>query len=187
MFNKNNKLESLSSRKRYLYGKQVEDNIVKALESYGLKFEEVDRKTDCEDKIDRILIENNTKKNCQIKCRMGYSGSDILVDIWEPFMGVDNPATKPGRDYIGKYETYIVLIKDIIYVINGNRQKKIIEDVLEEWKSAHHQLPVFESFRYAGVQLRYSVDKSNGRSKILMFIPVKTYEGNEVQKYEMKY
>lgn len=188
MFNKDNRLESQSSRKRYLYGKQVEDLIVKALEMHGLKFEDVDRKVDCEEKIDRYLIGEGVKKACQIKCRMGYSGDDVLIDVYEPFYGIDNLATKQGRDYVGKYDVYVCLSKDgkTIRVINGKRQKEIIEMVLDEWTKSYYQLPVFDSYRFKGVQMRYTKDRSNSRPKILMFIRPDVYEnGSEIQYFDM--
>jgi len=189
-FNKNNRLESQSSRKRYLYGKQVENLIVKALEGHGFVFEDVDRKVDCDEKIDRYLIQEGVKKPVQIKCRMIYSGDDILLDLWEPFWGINNEATKKGRDYVGQYEIYICLSKDgkTIRVIDGKRQKQIVEDVLEEWAASHYQLPVFDSYRYKGVQIRYVRDKANQRPKVLMFINPSVYEGGtEINYYEMKW
>jgi hypothetical protein len=189
MFNNNNRLESQASRKRYLYGKQIEDKIVKSLETYGLVFEDVDRNTDCYDKIDRYLVVEGGKKPCQIKCRMSYSGDDILIDIYEPFMGIDSSDTKQGRDYIGKYEVYIVLAKDgkTIRVIDGIRQKEVIEEVLKEWSGYHYQLPVFNSKLYPGCQLRYTTDRNNNRPKVLMFINPSIYvEGKEIKLYEMK-
>jgi hypothetical protein len=189
MFNNNNRLETQASRKRYLYGKQIEDKIVKSLESYGLVFEDVDRNTDCVDKIDRFLITETSKKPCQIKCRMGYSGDDILIDIYEPFKGIDNQETQPGRDYVGKYEVYIVLSRDgkTIRVIDGFRQKEIIEAVLKEWSGEHYQLPVFNSKLYPGCQLRYTTDRNNNRPKVLMFINPSVYVvDKEIQLFEMK-
>ncbi len=187
MFNKNNRLESQSSRKRYLYGKQIENLIIQSLEKHGLVFEDVDRNIDCNDKIDRYLITEGQKKPCQVKCRMSYSGDDILLDIWEPFFGIKNDATKPGRDYVGKYEVYICLSRDgkTIRVIDGKRQKEIVEAILEEWQSAYYQLPVFDSFRFKGCQIRYTKDKSNLRPKVLMFIKPDVYEFDEIKLYEM--
>lgn len=188
MFHKNNRLESQSSRKRYLYGKQIEDLVIKALQSHGLIFEDVDRRTDCDLKIDRYLIQEGVKKPCQVKCRMSYSGDDVLLDIWEPFYGVTNEATKPGRDYIGQYEVYICLSKDgkTIRVIDGKRQKEIVERVLDEWKVSYYQLPVFDSYRHKGAQLRYTRDRSNGRPKVLLFLNPSVYEeGTEIKFYPM--
>ena len=187
MFDKNNRLESQSSRQRYLYGKSKEELIIECLRNkHGFVIEDVTMTVDCEKKIDCFLIENDEKIPCQVKTRMGYSGKDVLVDLFEPFWGIDNEATQAGRDYVGQYEKYIVLIENTIYIIDGKRQKKIIEDVLEEWKVSHFQLPVFDSCRYKGIQLRYTRDRNNSRPKVLMFIPPKTYEADEIQQYLMK-
>lgn len=189
MFHKNDRLESRSSRQRYLYGKQIEKLIIDCLRGYGLTLEEADRKADCEDKIDCYLCVNDKKLACQVKCRMGYSGDDILIDVYEPYWGVGNENTKHGRDYVGQYDVYIVLSKDgsTIRVIDGKRQKEVIEEVLQEWTAFHNQLPVFNSLKYKGVQMRYTRDKANGRPKVLMFIPPTIYEGQEVSYYKMKW
>jgi hypothetical protein len=189
MFDKNDRLESQPSRKRFLYGKDIEKSIVECLRHhYNFIIEEAEKKVDCDDKIDCFLIENDVKIPCQVKTRMGYSGSDILADIYEPFLGIDNENTKKGRDYVGRYEKYIVLIKDTIYIIDGKRQKEIIENVLAEWEASHHQLPVFNSNQYDGVQIRYTTDKNNSRPKILMFIDPSVYKKEtEIKCYEMKW
>ena len=113
MFDKTNRLESQSSRKRYLVGKRIEESIIACLtEKYGFKIETAELKVDRDEKIDCFIIENETKKACQVKTRMGYSGKDLLVDVFEPFFGLDNPNTKIGRDHAGNYDYYVVLIND---------------------------------------------------------------------------
>src|ERR1019366_7324229 len=162
-YNKNNRLESQSSKNRYLHGKDIERSIIECLKKHGFIIKDADGRTDREDKIDFFLVEDDRNKPCQVKCRMGYSGKQFLLDIFEPFFGLDSSDTKPGRDYIGKYEVYIVLIDSKIYIVDGIRQKKIVENVLKEWSVAHNKLPVFDSSQYEGVQIRYTTDRNNRR------------------------
>lgn len=185
MFSKDNRLESMPARKRVSYGKQVESQIIKSLREQGLVIEDVPRNVDCNDKIDCYLLEEGTKKACQIKCRMGYSGSDFLLDLYEPYYGMTSEDTKKGRDYISEYDKYICLSRDTIYVIDGKLQKKLVERVLEEWKAFRYELPIFNSVSDPGVQIRFTSDKSNGRPKILMFVSPDVFSEKDVKKYKL--
>jgi len=177
----------MPAHKRVFVGKHYEGLIVKALESQGLKFKTVSMEMDCKEKIDRLLVEEDGDKTCAIKVRMNYSGKDILVDLYEPYFGLESGSTKKGRDLVSQYDYYICLSRDIIYVINGKRQKQIIDEVLEEWKSHGQVLRIYSSTQYPGVQIRYTSDKANHRPKLLMFIPVDAYdEGKgEVRTFPM--
>jgi hypothetical protein len=183
-------LNEQPSRKRYLAGKAKEDAIADCLvNKHGFNLKKVSREADMNEKIDRILVENGVEKKVQIKFRISGSGDDILVDVYEPFFGIDNPKTQKGRDYIGKYEVYICLSNNgkQIRVIDGVRQKAVIEEVLAEWKSYRWQLPVFNSYRYSGIQLRYTRDGNSRVPKVLMFIPHTVYEESkgEIKYYDM--
>ncbi len=186
-YNNKHKLESQPAHKRVFAGKHYEDLIVKALESQGLKFEKVTLEQDCDEKIDRYLVDGDTKKSVQIKRRMDYSGRDLLLDIYEPYFGLESESTKKGRDLVSNYDLYVCMARDIIYIVNGPRQKEIVNEVLEEWKSHGQVLRVYPSSLYPGIEIRYTSDKANHRPKLLMFIPPTTYseEKGEVKSYPM--
>lgn len=190
----NNRLEYQSSSKRYNVGKKIESAIVKCLETdHGYVFEDVDKKVDQIEKIDRYLIENEQKLPVAIKTRMSYSGDDILVDLYEPFKGLklpegtELPETKKGRDYKGQYKVYICLSKewDLIRIIDGNGQKELIEKVKNEWVNNKCKLPVFDSQIHKGVQLRHLYDKRSNVPKILMFIPITAYDKKHIKVLPM--
>jgi hypothetical protein len=189
MFNKFNRLESQPSRKRYLHGKQLENQIADCLKGYGMILKDVTKEADMFDKIDRVLVEDGKEKLVAIKARMGYSGDDILIDLYEPYYGPKSDKTKPGRDYVGKYEVYVCLSKDgkVIRVIDGIRQKEIVEDILVEWANYNWQLPVFDSYKYEGCQIRYTRDRSHDTPKVLLFINPDIYdrEKGEIKFYDM--
>jgi hypothetical protein len=189
MFTKDYKLESQPSRQRYLYGKQVENLIIQCLRECGLEIEEADRKVDCVDKIDCFLVENGERKACSVKFRVNTSGNDILLDLFEPFYGINNENTKAGRDHVGQYAYYICLSNDgkTIRLVDGQHQKALIEDVLKEWEESHYELPVFNSKKHAGIQLRYTRDRANGRPKVLAFINPEIYKEDQIKLYEMKW
>jgi len=189
---KSNKLEAQPTRVRVKYGIQLENAIAQCLkEHYDYNLVEVGIVADTKKKIDRQWILPDGKVNqVQIKARMGTSGDDILIDVFEPYHGDNHPDTKPGRDYKGQYDTYVCLSNDgkEIRVIDGKRQKELVEELIEEWRGDGCKFSgrCWESSVYKGVQFRYTTDKWSGTPKVLCFIPPSTYKENEIRKYEMK-
>src|SRR5581483_271629 len=133
-------------KQRLSIGKLKENQIADCLSKhYGFKLNEVSDKEDIYEKIDRHWVqEDGSVKKVQIKTRTKSSGNDILLDIFEPFFGIKNDKTKPGRDMKGSYDIYICLDKHekVIRVIDGKRQKEVVEEVLQEWADADYQLRV---------------------------------------------
>ena len=134
------------------------------------------------EKIGRIEhLEDGTTRNLSYKART--SGDDILLDLYEPFYGIDNTKTKPGRDLISPYDRYLCLERGggNLREIDGAAQKMRVKLVLTEWTDCSYHLSKgwFNSARCPGISLRYHVDKSNSRPKIIMFIQPKIYKVNE--------
>lgn len=184
-----NNLNKKSPSCRVQVGVAIENSIAKCLkEHYGYDLHEVTRHEDMNEKIDRILkLKDGTEQRVQIKTRM--SGKDILVCLWEPFYSVDSDKNKLGRDMVSNYDIYACLSDNgkTIRVIDGKRQKAIIQEVLDEWTIAKWALPEFKSKKYPGVEIKHHTDKWSGRPKLLMFIPVNAYKENtEIKLLEMK-
>lgn len=190
---KENKLESQPNHVRVSVGRKLESDIAKCLnEHYGFDLQEVSIEADRKKKIDRQWhLPNGEVRQVQIKARMGHSGDDILIDVFEPYYGDGHANTKPGRDCKGQYDTYICLSNDgkEIRIIDGKRQKAIIEELITEWREGGCKFNnrCWQSNIYKGCEFRYTVDKWHGTPKVLCFIKPSIYkEGSEIKKYEMK-
>lgn len=160
-------------------GKTGEQEIAKALqEVFGLTIEEVSEDQDRFEKIDRIVVsELGNRKTLQIKYR--ETGEDILVDVFEPFFGIDHPRTGKGRDYVSKCDLYACRVGPLIHLIHGAALRSVIEIVLAEWKSAG--CPCAGTFIGSqGEQIKIRKDHASDRPKLLMFIPVAAIDSRNV-------
>lgn len=163
-----------------MYNKTQENIIIECLKRHGLEF----RSAIVSDKMERFLVTPDGDKKIQVKFRR--SGNDILIDVFEPFYGVQSDRTKYGRDYVSQYDVFICLNGKEIKVIDGKRQKEVIEEILVEWKDNKWQLPVFDSKKYEGCQIKYTRDRISKTPKILMFINPAVYKENEIKIYGME-
>jgi hypothetical protein len=175
-------INHLSLEERVHIGKGREEAIKQRLREAGFLVGDVDDHTDIHKKLDCYF--GDDQELSQIKTRDNDSGSDVLIDVYEPYYGLYDPRTKPARDVRSKYAYYIVLSRGTIYVIKGTSQKPIVEAVLEEWKAQGCRLP-FYSDEFVDdqghcVQLRRHIDAQNKRPKVLMFIPPTIYSADDI-------
>jgi hypothetical protein len=176
------KYDHLNFKERLDRGKKFEEIIDSVLLPMNRKIKQSTLNEDMHEKIDRIEeLPDGTTRKLAYKART--SGDDILLDLYEPFYGIDNTATRPGRDLISPYDRYFCLERGggNLREIDGAVQKMRIKEVLTEWADCSYFLSRgwFNSVRVPGISLKYHVDKSNDRPKIIMFIKPSVYKENE--------
>lgn len=176
------KYDHLNFKERLDRGKQFEEIIDSVLKPLGRNIKPASLQEDMHEKIDRIeTLADGTTRKLSYKART--SGDDILLDLYEPFFGIDNLNTKPGRDLISPYDRYLCLERGggNLREIDGTAQKLKVKAVLDEWTDCSYFLSRqwFRSARVPGISLKYHVDKSNNRPKIIMFISPSVYKENE--------
>lgn len=160
-------------------GKTGEQQIAQSLQDvFGLTIEEVSEDQDRFEKIDRIVVSGSgNRKTLQIKYR--ETGEDILVDVFEPFFGINHPRTGKGRDYVSKCDLYACRVGPLIHLIHGAALRAVIEIVLAEWRTAG--CPSSGTFIGSqGEQIKIRKDHASERPKLLMFIPVKAINPESV-------
>jgi len=180
-------LNELSPKTRVKRGEKIEDEICECLnEHYGFGLEKASFVENTRKKIDRFIQGKTGRIPVQVKGR--FSGDDILYDLYEPYCGIGDPRTKPGRDHKGEFKVYICLSKDrrIIRVVNVESMRAIIGEIENEWSASGHKLPFF-SEKHPGCELRWHEDQWSGTPKVLCFLNTDVFKPNkDIKFYEMK-
>ena len=131
-------IANLSYDERMVYGKADEVRQVKFLIAQGFQIKEVAPHTDMIDKIDRYIMMDGRWETLQIKGRdtdpsVEEQYKDILVDMYEPYCGLDHEDTRVGRDQVSQYDWFTCRIGTKLYLINGAAQKRVAAAVMVEW------------------------------------------------------
>lgn len=183
--------DHLNFNERLERGRKFEEIIDEIMTTQGRQIKAATQEQDMYGKIDRIeTLPDGTTHNLSYKART--SGPDILLDLYEPFYGIDNTKTKPGRDLISPYDKYLCLERGggKLREVLGSAQKMKVKIVLDEWADCSYHLDRnqwFRSGRVDGISLKYHADKSNHRPKIIMFIQPSVYkEGEEIWVHDVK-
>lgn len=173
---------------RVNFGLKKEDAIVKCLEThYGFNFEDVTLQEDTNEKIDRYItkmFDTVPPKRLKTQIKARVSGDDILYDLYEPWHGIKDKRTRPGRDDRKPLDIYICLSKDgkKIRIIKGAYLRQVAKDVREEWASKKYRIadgiPFFPEVysqevqgATVGCELRFHYDAHSHTPKVLLFIP----------------
>lgn len=137
-------IANLTYDERMKYGKADELEQVECLRRNGHEIEEVSSYADMIEKIDRYEIVDGQKIPVQIKCRdrnseMSEVYTDILIDYYEPYGGLGHSDTRIGRDQKSSYQKFTVRIKDSLYLVDGETQKLVVANVMDEWASCYER------------------------------------------------
>src|SRR5258708_8551689 len=166
-------------RNRVVKGKVGEEEVAEILRThFDLTVEDVDERRDKVEKIDRVVISRSGKaRTLQIKYR--ETGKDILVDVYEPFYGIADMRTTPGRDFVGTCDLYACRVGPTVHLIHGSLLRVVILQTMNEWiKRGTPLLDTFLSvpakhlcYNVGKITIHKQEDHSNSRPKLLMFIP----------------
>jgi hypothetical protein len=166
-----NRFQGMSQRVDY--GKGIEDQIYKGMESCGLKLRKPSGREDMIDKIDGWWDDGTQEHPVQIKYR--DTGDDILFEVMKDYHG-----NIPGRDMIGKATHYAVLTRDgsLIRIVRvadakaiiGEMQKRADEDGFDQ--SDSYRMPV----KGGTAMLRIRPDPRSGNVKLMAYIPPSALE-----------
>lgn len=171
-------------------GLQIESQIANSLRKSGLVLEDSTNRQDILQKVDRWIVKDGVKTPIQIKYR--ESGEDILFEVFDTFVGWNNPKNKIGRDMEGIAAKYAVLIKGNITVIPTQTAKELIQEMLMEarqngWsKKSMNGATLY--FRHNGyeMQLKLQSDPFDGRQKIVAYIPADYFQSQRMaQTYKL--
>ncbi len=171
---------------RVKVGKKNEKRVINCLNKHhNWNLEEAPREEDRIEKVDCYEVSKTGKRlAAQVKTRV--SGDDILVDIFEPYYGLDDDRTKKGRDTQRDYDLYICLSKDgkTIRVVNGKALKRMLKKLANKWKSEKCRLPfTFDN----DCEFKWHRDRWSGVPKLLCFIPPEVFKINtEITFFDMK-
>lgn len=186
---------TLETRQRVRNGRRREGQIADALKTqHGLNLVEPSDHEDKIRKVDRWLVEGNTRTAVQIKYR--ESGDDLLVEVWDKWFGWDDPRNKLGRDVQGDSKLYAVLRVDqkTVVLTSADVLKKIVQEMVDAakafgWTVDHG--PSSKTLRYnkAGgrAELKVQTDPYDGRTKMVAYIPanVLIFE-NQAKTYKVR-
>jgi hypothetical protein len=165
-------------------GKAAEARIAAAVIAAGIPLQPVTEQEDMIAKVDRKVewtAELQAKfptldlpigtLYVQIKTR--ETGTDLLLDAYEPFHGLKNDQTKEGRDFVGKYEIYICGTEQNIVIANAREVKTAAMKTIvrygcdfEGTRQAYRRW----YYRDQPTSLCIMEDHCNGRQKMIVFV-----------------
>lgn len=169
----------MERHERVQQGLNREAQIADALqEQHNLNLEDATETEDKTHKIDRWLIDGNTRTAMQIKYR--ETGDDLLFEVYKTWEGWFSPANKTGRDMKGKAKLYAVLRQDQKTVVLAyvESAKRIIDTMLKNarvigWTEDNG--PQRKTLKYhvngGTCLLRVQRDPGDGRTKMVAYIP----------------
>ena len=169
-------LANQDARQRVDAGKKVEQKIIEILNKAGLNLSNPTNSEDILNKVD-AWVDNgkNGKTGIQIKFR--ETGNDLLFEVYDTFVGFNHPNNKLGRDLKGDAKLYAVLIKQKILMVEKRQAEEVIQEMLDEarcngWSERNQssQTLYYESNNHE-LQLKLQSDPSDGRKKIVAYIP----------------
>lgn len=171
-------IAKLPFHERLRIGKQGEAQMLKNLQAKGYFIKPATLDQDKHDKIDGWLS-NDGQNFIPFQSKYRETGTDIGMDVFEPFFGVDNPNTRQGRDYRGKAQLYVTQVHDQLYVMARIGLHRIVTETISEWRSLGFKYDfgdglsrgTFNSRQYPGVQLKLKIDEENCNPKIMAYIP----------------
>jgi hypothetical protein len=175
------KPQSIASRpkkERVRIGKDVyETHIHESLRGKGYILKDATSYEDKIQKIDCYIIAEGREIPVQSKYR--ETGIDIGMDIYEPWFGLSDSRTKPGRDSQSEAQLYASQSGSTLYLVSKASLQQIADAVMDEWKNLNFkfdfgdgiQRGTFNSRIYSNVQLKYKIDEENGTPKIIAYIP----------------
>jgi hypothetical protein len=155
-------------------GKKVESIIIDKLSKNGFNITKASDSDDMIKKVDVWIKQGNEKVGVQIKFR--ETGKDILFEVFDTFYQFNDIRNKSGRDMIGHAQKYAVLIDKKIVIVNKNEAQSAINDMILEarcngWKNK----TVYLKDKGCELQLKLTTDHSDGRQKVIAFIPVEYF------------
>jgi hypothetical protein len=170
-------IASRSFEERVRLGKQYEAQMLQNLIGCGYQTKSATSREDMIEKIDGYIVDSGTAIPFQSKYR--ETGSDIGLDIYEPWFGLDDPRTRLGRDSRGKAELYLTQVETTLYLMSKGGLKYVVDSVMNEWKDLNFkfdfgdgvQRGTFNSRIYSGVQFKFKIDERSGVPKIMAYIP----------------
>jgi len=177
-----------SYKSRVRTGKIGEEEVAEILRNrFNLTIRDVHEDRDRIEKIDRIVIAPSGKpRTLQIKYR--ETGKDILVDVYEPFYGINDDRTKPGRDFVSECDLYACRVGESVHLIHGSVLRVVILKTMTEWiKRGCLFLDTFRNapakhlcYTIGGVTIHTQNDHASNRPKLLMFIPPDVIPENHI-------
>jgi hypothetical protein len=170
---------SIDTRTRVRNGRNRENQIAKALkEQHGLPLVEPTEAEDKYRKIDRWLVQGDSRTAVQIKYR--ESGDDLLVEVWDKWFGWGHEFNKLGRDVQGDSKLYAVLRLDRTTVVltSADVLKAIVQEMVDHCIAGgwtHDNGPDSKTFHFAKAGgrcvLKVQRDPHDGRAKMVAYIP----------------
>jgi hypothetical protein len=173
-------------RTRVNHGKSRERQIAMALrQQAGLVLKEATEDQDKTDKIDRWLVHGGREYALQIKYR--ETGDDVLFEVFYRWEDWNSPANKPGRDMQGSAELYACLKSDqsTVVIFKIDAAKDIIRQAVDLAQNHGwtHETAFSKSFRWNihghRVEIKVQKDPSDGRTKMMAYIPSGLFEAAE--------
>jgi hypothetical protein len=158
-----------NKKSRLTTGKAVEQQIADLM--MPLFKLEVRPVTEARDRqgVDRLVVTpRNNVKTLQIKYR--ETGTDILVDAYDPYYGTGHSDTKIGRDLAYQCDFVACLIGEYLHLIHGEALKRMVRHGIMMWYAFNK--PKFLKLRN-GITTKLSMDHRNMRPKLLVFVPIK--------------
>lgn len=184
---------TLSRSERVSKGRARENQIANALKAqHGLNIVDASHDEDCVQKIDRWLIDKDGVRHAlQIKYR--ETGDDVLFEVFDRFLGFDDPANKTGRDVQGQSTLYAVLKTDrkTVCVVHCSVARKVIDQMVacvrERGWTVRNAVSKTFYFHAHGLrlELKRQVDPRTGDPKVIAYIPTAYFEA-EAQLREFK-
>lgn len=169
-------IASRSFEERVRIGKMYEAQMLQNLIGQGYKTKEATSHEDMIEKIDGYIVD---AVDIPFQSKYRETGSDIGLDIYEPWYGLGDPRTKLGRDSRGKAQLYLTQVETTLYLMSKAGLQAIVDRVMTEWKSLNFkfdfgdgiQRGTFNSRIYSGVQFKFKIDERSRVPKIMAYIP----------------
>lgn len=179
---------TMYSTDRVKHGLAMESKIATSLQKAGLNIQESTNREDILKKVDRWIVKNGVRTPLQIKFR--ESGEDVLFEVYDTFVGWNNPKNKTGRDMEGIATQYAVLIRNQIVMIPVALAKEVINEMLSEvrvsgWtKKGYNGATLHYRVDGHDLQLKLQSDPYDGRQKMVAYIPAEFFQ-RAAQVYRM--
>lgn len=168
-------------------GQEQENLANKILGNLGWTVRKASSKEDRIDKIDCYLND----EPAQIKSRA--TGDDLIVEVYRPYVGMNTPGTKLGRDFKGKFTRYVIVGRnnELPKVYDKEEIFNTIIGIMERWSAANYVTKDGRSKTYrddlTGSMICIKEDNYDHVTKLLVYIPqnvLKELHPNEDQQLQ---
>jgi hypothetical protein len=165
---------ALPFKERLRLGKLAEAQMYENLKNSGYYLKPATQQEDMELKIDGYLSNDQTNY-FPFQSKYRQTGIDIGMDIYEPWYGPED--FQIGRDSKSKAIFYVTQVNDKLYLMHRQGLHSIVQITLNDWKQFGYKYHFGDGIRRGtfnsaipGVQLKFKVDESNNKPKIIVYI-----------------